>query len=102
MGDGCFTFMVSGNGVERGLQRQNSAWLHSHLVDGIEPNGVDPVNIMAGINAAQRSGRKLRATPVDVAAKLVVVLGKTVHTACDGQSVCVCELCKCGLKPHAR
>ena len=71
MGDGCFTFMVSGNGVERGLQRQNSAWLHSHLVDGIEPNGVDPVNIMAGINAAQRSGRKLRATPVDVAAKLV-------------------------------
>ena len=73
MGDGCFILMVSGNGVERGLQRQNCAWLHSHLVDGIEPNDVDPVNIMAGINAAQRSGRKLRATPVDVAAKLVVV-----------------------------
>ena len=75
MGDGCFILMVSGNGVERGLQRQNCARLHSHLVDGIEPNGVDPVNIMAGIKAAQRSGRKLRATPVDVAAKLVVVYG---------------------------
>ena len=75
MGDGCFILMVSGNGVEHGLQRQSCAWLHSHLVDGIEPNGVDPVNIMAGIKAAQRSGRKLRATPVDVAAKLVVVYG---------------------------
>ena len=75
MGDGCFTFMVSGNGVERGLQCQNCTRLHSHLVDGIEPNGVDPVNIMAGIKAAQRSGRKLRASPVDVAAKLVVVYG---------------------------
>ena len=73
MGDGCFILMVSGNGVERGLQRQNCARLHSHLVDVIEPNGVDPVSIMAGIKAAQRSGRKLRATPVDVAAKLVVV-----------------------------
>ena len=37
-----------------------------------------------------------------VARTVRLVLGKTVHTACDGQSVCVCELCKCGLKPHAR
>ena len=34
---------------------------------------MDPVSIMAGIKAAQRSGRKLHARPVDIAAKLVVV-----------------------------
>ena len=62
VGDGCFTFMVNaGNGVERGLQRQNCARLNSHLVDGIEPNNVDPVSIMAGITTNKTNSTTVNA-----------------------------------------